>query len=130
MAAPVTVLAQQHYTTLLKFIAELPKKKQPRVALLTGSTRSADRREILEGLESGSIDILIGTHALFNQKVEYKNLAFVTIDEQHRCALHVSYSLWLAICKHWLSAYEESNILGHVVSHIMTYSAQVWSPAA
>lgn len=93
LAAPVTVLAHQHFKTLSKFIAELPKGKQPKVALLTGSTRASDRRKILAQLESGSIDILIGTHALFNQKLEYKNLALVVIDEQHRFVLRICCSI-------------------------------------
>lgn len=86
MMAPVTVLAHQHIRNLDIFISKLPEKLRPRAAILTGSTRASERKKILTGLESGEIDLLIGTHSLYNQDVVWKNLGFVSIDEQHRWA--------------------------------------------
>lgn len=76
--APTEVLAEQHYKNILK----LNEKVQ--VALLTGSTKIKERKEILAKLKSGDIDILVGTHALFSKDVEYKDLGLCIIDEQHR----------------------------------------------
>lgn len=84
MMAPVTVLARQHFQNLENLLSKLPKKIRPKVAILTGSVKGAERRKIVAGLESGEINLLIGTHALYNQGVSWKNLGFVTIDEQHR----------------------------------------------
>lgn len=78
--APTEVLATQHY----KSISSQCDKIGVKTALLTGSTKVAKRREIDEGLRDGSIQILIGTHAVIEDKVVFKNLGFVVIDEQHR----------------------------------------------
>lgn len=82
--APTELLAEQHLISFGKLFAGLPEDNRPRLALLTGSTRAKERREILAGLESGEIDIAIGTHALFTEDVAFQKLAFVVIDEQHR----------------------------------------------
>ncbi len=90
--APTEVLAEQHLENILKYgfackyDSSISKKddKKVVVALLTGNTKAKDRKEIIEGLKSGYIDILIGTHALFSKDVEYKDLGFIIIDEQHR----------------------------------------------
>ena len=78
--APTEILAQQHYISLKKFLAPLGVK----TALLTGNLKASERREILAGLAEGSINIAVGTHALFSEGVTFKNLALAIIDEQHR----------------------------------------------
>lgn len=78
--APTEILAQQHYMSLKKFLDPLGV----RTALLTGSLKLSERREILAGLSDGTINIAVGTHALFSEAVTFKNLALVIVDEQHR----------------------------------------------
>ena len=75
--APTEVLAKQHHRTLSR-LCPVP------VALLTGSVKGKDRARLLRGLKDGSIPIVVGTHALFQDAVEYRNLALAVIDEQHR----------------------------------------------
>jgi len=82
--APTEILAGQHDRNLTALFAPLPEEERPRVALLTGSTKAAERRQISAALESGEIDILIGTHALIQDYVTFANLGLVVIDEQHR----------------------------------------------
>ena len=77
---PTEILAQQHFETLTEYLG----KQGLRVELLTSSVKKAKRREILENLELGEIDVLVGTHALIQEKVEYASLALVVTDEQHR----------------------------------------------
>lgn len=78
--APTDLLANQHF----QVFSNLLKDFQINVALLTGSVKQKIRKEILEDLKSGKINILIGTHALFQDKVEYNDLKYIVIDEQHR----------------------------------------------
>ncbi len=78
--APTEVLAVQHFRNFERSLAG----SEVRVALLTGSTKAKERREIDEGLRSGEIDILIGTHAVIEDNVVFSHLGFVVIDEQHR----------------------------------------------
>lgn len=80
LMAPTEILAKQHFET----ISELVKPLNLKVALLTGSSKTKARRELHAALESGDIDILIGTHALIEDVVVFKNLGLVVIDEQHR----------------------------------------------
>ena len=83
--APTEILAEQHYNTLNSFLSSIDTDVyKPTIALLTGSTKSKERKEILKKLELGEIDIIIGTHALFSDDVIYKDLAFCIVDEQHR----------------------------------------------
>jgi ATP-dependent DNA helicase RecG len=82
--APTEILAEQHERTFNKIFRELPSDSRPSVALLTGSTTSAQRRDIDEALQSGDLDILIGTHAILEERVEFKQLGLAIIDEQHR----------------------------------------------
>jgi ATP-dependent DNA helicase RecG len=84
LMAPTEVLARQHLET----IAPLADAAGLRVALLTGREKGRPRAELLERLRSGDIDILVGTHALFQSDVEFKDLAFAVIDEQHRFGVH------------------------------------------
>jgi ATP-dependent DNA helicase RecG len=82
--APTEILANQHLRNLTNLFAPMPDESRPRLALLTGSTRAAERRSIAAGLEAGEIDILIGTHALIQDHVSFVSLGLVVIDEQHR----------------------------------------------
>lgn len=84
LMAPTEVLARQHYST----IAPLAEKAGLKAALLTGREKGRERNAVLEGLKSGEINIVIGTHALFQEKVEYHDLVLVIIDEQHRFGVH------------------------------------------
>ena len=81
--APTEVLAEQHFQTLSHFLSKY-ENADKKIAILTGSTKSKDRKLILEKLKSGEIDIIVGTHALFSKDVEYKDLGLCIIDEQHR----------------------------------------------
>ncbi|MBC7986675.1 MAG: ATP-dependent DNA helicase RecG [Sphingomonadaceae bacterium] len=80
LLAPTEILARQHYETLRTMLAGLPVN----VAVLTGRDRGRAREATMMGLADGSIDILIGTHAIFQQAVTYKRLGLAVIDEQHR----------------------------------------------
>ena len=80
LMAPTEVLATQHYTKLKKTFEAYDMT----IALLTGSLTLKEKKVIYEGLESGVIDLVIGTHALFQESVHYKKLGFVVTDEQHR----------------------------------------------
>ena len=80
LMAPTEILAEQHY----KSLSELLNKFGIKVSLLTGSLSSKKKKEILEELKNGNIDLLIGTHALISENVTFKNLTLVVTDEQHR----------------------------------------------
>ncbi|PSJ64392.1 ATP-dependent DNA helicase RecG [Kumtagia ephedrae] len=84
LMAPTEILARQHLTT----IAPLAAKAGLSVAVLTGREKGRERAAILDGLESGAIDIVVGTHALFQETVRFRDLAFAVVDEQHRFGVH------------------------------------------
>lgn len=88
--APTEILANQHYQT----VKELVGDDFIEVGLLTGSTSQKARRALHERLENGELKILIGTHALIEDKVQYQNLGFVVIDEQHRFGVEQRAKLW------------------------------------
>ena len=88
--APTEVLAQQHYKNIQKFLAPTGVKS----ALLTGSSKVAERREVHAGLEDGSIGIIVGTHALIEDNVQFRNLGLAIIDEQHRFGVEQRSKLW------------------------------------
>lgn len=90
LMAPTEILATQHYET----ISGLTSKIGLNVKLLTGSTRTRERRIIAGQLEEGSLHILIGTHALIEDKVVFKRLGFAVIDEQHRFGVAQRARLW------------------------------------
>lgn len=90
--APTEILANQHYETLKAFLA--PLGDAVHVALLTGSISPKNRVPIHNGLMNGTIHILIGTHALLEDKVQWQNLGFVVIDEQHRFGVAQRARLW------------------------------------
>ena len=88
--APTEVLAQQHFKNIQKFLAPTGVRS----ALLTGSSRTKERREIHQGLEDGSIGIIVGTHALLEDVVVFRNLGLAIIDEQHRFGVEQRARLW------------------------------------
>ncbi|TSD63016.1 ATP-dependent DNA helicase RecG [Inquilinus sp. KBS0705] len=88
--APTEILANQHYQTIKSLVGD----GFVDVALLTGSVPKKARKAIHEGLEDGSLNILIGTHALIEDAVQYKNLGLVVIDEQHRFGVEQRARLW------------------------------------
>lgn len=88
--APTEVLATQHYNGVFKYL----ENTGVNVALLTGSTRTAERRRIHEGLENGTIHIIFGTHALIEDTVKFHNLGMAVIDEQHRFGVEQRAKLW------------------------------------
>ncbi|KQS41349.1 ATP-dependent DNA helicase RecG [Pedobacter sp. Leaf194] len=90
MMAPTEILARQHFAS----VTELVTDDLVKVAILTGNTKKKDRIILHEQLENGEIDILIGTHALIEDKVQFKNLGLVVIDEQHRFGVEQRAKLW------------------------------------
>ena len=90
--APTEILANQHYETLKTFLK--PLGDAVHIALLTGSTTQKNRVPIHNGLMNGTIHILIGTHALLEDNVQWNNLGFVVIDEQHRFGVAQRAKLW------------------------------------
>ena len=90
MMAPTEILARQHYATLVKMAGDIGL----RIGVLTGTTKAKERREVLEALVTGQIDILVGTHALLEDRVQFSNLGFVVIDEQHRFGVEQRSRLW------------------------------------
>ncbi|WP_106830009.1 ATP-dependent DNA helicase RecG [Parabacteroides pacaensis] len=104
MMAPTEILATQHYAT----ISQLLKGMDIQVGLLTGSTRKKERNRILPAVESGEIQILIGTHALIEETVNFHQLGLAIIDEQHRFGVEQRSKLWTK---------------GEVVPHVLVMTA-------
>lgn len=90
LMAPTEILAQQHFKTISRMLGDLNMS----VGILTGSTKAKAKRETLQMLKEGKIDILIGTHILIEDYVEFANLAFCVIDEQHRFGVAQRAKLW------------------------------------
>ena len=90
LMAPTAILSVQHYNGLL----ELCKPLNISISLLTGSSKTSERKKIHENLENGNLQILIGTHALLEDKVRFKNLGLAIIDEQHRFGVAQRSKLW------------------------------------
>lgn len=88
--APTEILARQHYASMLRFAEGLNIK----IAILTGASKAKERRASLEGTASGEVNILIGTHALIEDRVQFSNLGYVVIDEQHRFGVEQRAKLW------------------------------------
>lgn len=101
LMAPTEILAQQHYANLKKFADSM----EISIALLTGSTKKSERREIHAGLKSGSLKILIGTHALLEEEVQFNKLGLAIVDEQHRFGVAQRSKLWQ----------KNSDVLPHVL---------------
>ena len=90
MLVPTEILAEQHCATLRRMLGSLPV----RVELLTGSTKQKERQSIFEGLENGDVDILVGTHAILEDNVLFRNLGIAVIDEQHRFGVVQRAKMW------------------------------------
>ena len=90
LMAPTEILAKQHFQSLKSLMGDLGIS----IALLTGSTKKAKRSELAVALESGDLNILIGTHALIEVKVKFKNLGLAVVDEQHRFGVAQRAKLW------------------------------------
>jgi ATP-dependent DNA helicase RecG len=90
LMAPTEILAQQHFVSL----SELLNGMDLNIKILTGSSKTKERRELLAELAAGEIDILLGTHALIEDPVVFKNLGMVIIDEQHRFGVEQRSKLW------------------------------------
>lgn len=90
MMAPTEILATQHYEGLKELLAGMNIS----IELLTGSTKTAKRNEIHQQLEAGTLNILVGTHALIEDKVQFNNLGYVVVDEQHRFGVAQRSKLW------------------------------------
>jgi ATP-dependent DNA helicase RecG len=90
LMAPTEILARQHFNTISKLLERLPVSVQ----LLTGSVKTAQRKKILQELADGTLNILIGTHAVIEEAVQFKNLGLVIIDEQHRFGVEQRAKLW------------------------------------
>lgn len=90
LMAPTEILAQQHFNTISDLLKDMPVG----LHLLTGSTAASERKHILHSLAEGNLSIIIGTHALIEEVVQFKNLGFAVIDEQHRFGVAQRASLW------------------------------------
>lgn len=90
LMAPTEILARQHFASLKKLLKDLPVN----IRILTGSTKAAERREILKQLEAGEIQLIAGTHALLEDPVKFKNLGLAIVDEQHRFGVAQRAKLW------------------------------------
>lgn len=90
LMAPTEILAKQHYQSLKSMVGGLDIS----IGLLTGSSKKAERTQLAELLESGELDILIGTHAVIEEKVKFKNLGLAVVDEQHRFGVAQRAKLW------------------------------------
>jgi ATP-dependent DNA helicase RecG len=90
LMAPTEILAQQHYQGLSALLKDMGVE----LALLTGSTKTAARKKIMQGLQDGTLHFVVGTHAVIEEKVQFKNLGFVVVDEQHRFGVAQRAKLW------------------------------------
>lgn len=90
LMAPTEILAQQHFNSIENLLKDLPVC----VKLLTGSSKGKARKEIVSGCEDGTVHILIGTHAVIEEKVVFKNLGFAVVDEQHKFGVAQRAALW------------------------------------
>ena len=88
--APTEILAEQHLKTIRDFLGDMPVNVQ----LLTGMVKGKKRQEILDGLRDGKVNILVGTHAVIEDTVQFSNLGFVVVDEQHRFGVAQRARLW------------------------------------
>jgi ATP-dependent DNA helicase RecG len=121
LMAPTEILSVQHYNGL----QELANSLNISIKLLTGSSNTSERKEIHKSLENGELDILIGTHALLEDKVKFKNLGLAIIDEQHRFGVEQRSKLW----KKGPSEIQQNNeeesgeIRGAIPPHILVMTA-------
>ncbi len=84
LMSPTSILAEQHYRSIVRVLQNFPGEQKPVIALLTGALTLNERESIYRGIADGSIDVVVGTHALIQEGVTFKDLAIAIIDEQHR----------------------------------------------
>ena len=89
LMVPTEILAIQHFN----YFKNLLKNSKIKIVLLTSKIKKKEKKNILKEIEEGKVDIIIGTHALFQDKIKYKNLSYVIIDEQHRFGVHQKFQL-------------------------------------
>jgi len=87
LMAPTEILAEQHYQTISRLLGQSPGSG-PTVRLLTGNVTGQERKDVYAGLADGSVDVVVGTHALIQAGVQFKELALAVVDEQHRFGVH------------------------------------------
>ncbi len=116
LMAPTEILSVQHYNSLL----ELANNMNISIKLLTGSSNTSERKEIHNSLETGALDILIGTHALLEDKVKFKHLGLAIIDEQHRFGVEQRSKLWH---KGPATSSQNKTDLGVIPPHILVMTA-------
>ena len=116
LMAPTEILSVQHYNGL----SELCNLLNISIKILTGSSKTSSRREIHESLENGELQVLIGTHALLEDKVKFKNLGLAIIDEQHRFGVAQRSKLWK---KGATQPTQENNGGAHIPPHILVMTA-------
>jgi len=90
---PTEILAEQHYRKFQEWVSNMEEQFQVRVGLLIGKLKAAEKRDVLARLANGQIDIVVGTHALIQEKVQFKKLALIVVDEQHRFGVRQRESL-------------------------------------
>ena len=111
--APTEILAEQHLTTIRQFLKGMPF----RVELLTGIVKGKKRQEVLDGLMTGEVQILVGTHAVIEDTVQFARLGMVVIDEQHRFGVAQRAKLWAKAPK------DESGTVGRRIPHVLVMTA-------
>ena len=90
LMAPTEILARQHFNSITEYLSGLPVE----VKILTGSTKAKERKTILQGCADGTVQILLGTHAVIEEKVVFQNLGFAVVDEQHKFGVAQRAQLW------------------------------------
>ncbi len=90
MMAPTEILAQQHYNSIIELLKDMPLA----IKLLTGSTKTAEKKKVIDALSEGNLNILVGTHAIIEEPVQFKNLGLAIVDEQHRFGVAQRARLW------------------------------------
>jgi ATP-dependent DNA helicase RecG len=90
MMAPTEILAQQHYNSIIELLKDMPVA----IKLLTGSTKTAEKKKVIDALSEGNLNILVGTHAVIEEAVQFKNLGLAIVDEQHRFGVAQRARLW------------------------------------
>ena len=113
LMAPTEVLAQQHYNNLTYLLKDMPVE----IGLLTGSTKTAGRKSIQQKLDDGSLQILIGTHAVIEKAVQFKNLGIGIVDEQHKFGVAQRAMLWEKNVR------QTADSIGEIPPHILVMTA-------
>jgi len=119
LMAPTEILSNQHFNTLSRLLKDMDIQ----VALLTGSTKTSERKQIHQGLQNGEIKILVGTHALLEDEVQFNNLGMVVIDEQHRFGVAQRARMWKKTSSPSPTLPKSENMSGASLPHILVMTA-------